>query len=244
MERRRRWGWSAYWGVTSVVVALGLVMAALAPVDPEMGPIQKLIYMHLPVAVNTFLASLVVFIASVGYLGGRRPSWDHLAHAAAVVTVLNGTVLLITGMFWAKAAWGLWWVWSPRLTFSLILWLLYASYLVLRSRVNGEPKRAMVSAVYGVVAFLDVPLLYLSVKLMPDVHPTRSGLTPEMYPTLWVWFAGMALLTGGLMASRFGLGRLVSSVVVERTRGVRIGVGSGVGSEVGSGVGGGTGAPP
>lgn len=208
MERRRTWiaGW--YWTLTVVLLAIGAFLVVRAPIDETMGPIQKLIYVHLPVAVNTFLASLVVFVASVGYLAVRRQKWDDLAQAAAAVTVLNGTVLLLTGVCWGKVAWNLWWTWSPRLTFSLILWVLYVAYLMVRRRIESPERRAQVSAVYGVVAFLDVPLLYLAVKLLPDVHPTQSGLVPAMYPALWTWLAAITMLSGGLIAARFTLARL------------------------------------
>jgi heme exporter protein C len=210
MDGWRRWAGCSYWGLTLVMLGVGALMAAEAPVDPVSGPIQKLIYLHLPVAINTFLASLIVCVASVGYISGRRQRWDDLAHAAAVVTVLNGTVLLLTGVFWAKVAWGMWWTWSPRLTFSLILWLLYAVYLAIRARIESPERRAVVSAVYAIVAFLDVPLLYLSAKLLPDVHPTMSGLTPEMYPTLCVWMIGITLFSAGTMAARCSLGGAIA----------------------------------
>lgn len=208
MDGRRGWIAGLYWALTVALLAIGAYLAVRAPIDETMGPIQKLIYLHLPVAVNTFLASLVVCIASVGYLAARRQRWDDLAHAAAAVTVLNGTVLLLTGMCWGKVAWNLWWTWSPRLTFSLILWVLYVAYLIVRRRIESPERRALVSAVYGVVAFLDVPLLYLSAKLLPDVHPTQSGLIPAMYPALWTWMLAITMFTGGLIAARFRLARL------------------------------------
>lgn len=208
MDRRRTWLLCSYWALTVALLAIGAFLAVRAPIDETMGPIQKLIYLHLPVAANTFLAAFVVFIASVGYLAGRRQTWDDLAHAAAAVTVINGTVLLLTGMCWGKVAWNLWWTWSPRLTFSLILWLLYVAYLIVRHRIASPERRALVSAVYGVVAFLDVPLLYLSVKLLPDVHPTMSGLTPAMYAALWTWMAAITLFSVGLVTVRFSIGRL------------------------------------
>lgn len=189
------------------MLAYGAIRVIQAPVDQIAGPVQKLIYLHLPVAANTFLAALVVCVASVGYIGGRRQVWDDLAHAAAAVTILNGTVLLLTGSFWAKVAWGQWWTWSPRLSFSLALWVLYVAYLAIRLRIRSPQKRALVGSVYGIVAFLDVPMLYLSMKLLPDVHPTGTGLTAGMLPTLWIWFVGITLLSCGIIAMRFALGR-------------------------------------
>ncbi len=207
MAGERTWMSRAYWAVTLAVLAVAIVAATRAPVDAMMGPIQKVLYLHLPVAVNTFLSALVVFVACVGYLGGRRQMWDDLAHAAARVTALNGAVLLITGMFWAKVAWGVWWTWSPRLAFSLLLWLLYASYLVLRPMFESPQRRAMVCSVYGVVAFLDVPLVYLSVKLLPDIHPETIELAPEMRRVLLLWFAPVTMLSAGLIWARFNLTR-------------------------------------
>lgn len=205
MDRWRKWSVYAYWGLTLLVLGFGTVRAVLAPIDATWGPIQKLLYLHLPVAANTFIAALIVCIASVGYISGRQQKWDDLAHAAAAMTVLNGTVLLITGMFWAKISWGQWWTWSPRMTFSLILWVLYAVYLLLRARIHSAERRAVVSSIYGVVAFLDVPLLYLSVKLLPDVHPTSSGMTPAMYSTLWIWMVGITMFSLGTIALRYEL---------------------------------------
>ena len=192
----------AYWVATVALLAIALALAALAP---SMGPIQKIFYLHLPVAINTLLSALVMCIACVGYLGGRRQMWDDLAHAAARVTVLNATVLLLTGMFWARMAWGQWWTWSPRLAFSLLMWLLYAAYLALRPMIDSVPRRAMVCAVYGIIAFLDVPLVYLSVKLLPDIHPTSIELAPDMRRLLLFWFVPVTMLRAGLVAARFSL---------------------------------------
>lgn len=212
----KRWATTAAWayvGLTTSLLAVGAIRAIGAPVDPAYGPIQKLLYLHLPVAANTFLAAMAVFVASVGYISERRAMWDDLGHAAAAVALVNGTVLLVTGMFWAKVAWGQWWVWSPRLTFSFVLWVLYAGYMLIRVRVRAPERRAIVSAIYGALAFLDVPLLYLSAKLLPDVHPAGSGMASTMHATLWIWMAGVTLLSAGMIAQRFRLGRVMDAGV-------------------------------
>lgn len=203
----RTWLVRGYWVLTLALLAAALAAAVRAPTDAVMGPIQKVFYLHLPVAVNTLLSALLVFIGCVGYLGGRRQVWDDLAHAAARVTVLNGAVLLITGMFWARVAWGHWWTWSPRLAFSLLLWLLYAAYLALRPMFDSPQRRATVCAVYGAVAFLDVPLVYLSVKLLPDIHPESIELAPEMRRVLMFWFVPVTMISAGLVWTRFRLFR-------------------------------------
>ncbi|MFG0253069.1 MAG: cytochrome c biogenesis protein CcsA [Phycisphaerales bacterium JB038] len=194
----------AYWLLTLACFAAVIAMVfAYTPTEQTMGPVQKIFYLHLPVAINTFLAALVVCIASVGYLWQRRLWWDDLALAAGKVTVVFCGVVLLTGMIWGKSAWGHWWTWSPRLTFSLVLFLLYLVYLMIRPAIESPQRRAVVSAVYGLVAFLDVPLVYLSVRLMPDIHPTEIALEPRMQLTLGLWFIPVTLLMFGLLRARY-----------------------------------------
>jgi len=203
---------TAYWLTTTVLFAVSVMLVFMwTPVEQTMGVVQKVFYLHLPVAINTFIACLVCFIASVGYLWQRRQAWDDLAVSSAKVAVLLCGVVLLTGMIWGHSAWGVWWTWSPRLTFSLVLWLLYVAYLVIRPSIESRQRRALVSAVYGVVAFLDVPLVYLSVKLMPDIHPSSIALGTEMKLTLLACMIPVTLLSAGLIAVRFRLQRAESS---------------------------------
>jgi heme exporter protein C len=212
---------SLYWLLTAGLLAVCMLMLlAYTPVEETMGPVQKIFYLHLPVAINTFAAALVVFIASIGYLWQRRMWWDDLAAAAGKVTVLFCAVVLLTGMVWGRSAWGVWWTWSPRLTFSLILFLLYVVYLMIRPSVESPQRRAVISAVYGIAAFIDVPLVYLSVKMMPDIHPSSIALEPAMKLTLAVWFVPVTLTMVGLLIARFRLNRRLraldrSRVVIE-----------------------------
>ncbi len=195
-----------YWLLTLACFAAAIAMVfAYTPTEQTMGPVQKIFYLHLPVAINTFLAALILGVASIGYLWQRRLWWDDLAHAAGKVTVVYCGVVLLTGMIWGKSAWGAWWTWSPRLTFSLALFLLYIVYLTVRLAIESPQRRAVVSAVYGLVAFLDVPLVYLSVKLMPDVHPSSIALEPRMQLTLGLWFIPVTMLMCGLLHARYRL---------------------------------------
>jgi heme exporter protein C len=206
MTAPRHYLMPAYWTLTMLLFAGAVVMLwVYTPVESTMGPVQKIFYIHLPVAINTFAAALLLFIASVGYLWQRNRVWDDLAVAAGKVTVLYCLVILLTGMIWARSAWGMWWTWSPRLTFSLVLLLLYVVYLLIRPAIESPQRRAVISAVYGIAAFLDVPVVYLSVKLMPDIHPASIALAPEMKITLLVWFAPVTLLMAGLIRERFKL---------------------------------------
>jgi heme exporter protein C len=195
---------NGYWIATAALFALAIaIVLAWTPTEATMGPIQKVFYLHLPAAISTFLACLVCFIASVGYAVQRNMTWDRLANAAARVAVGLCSVVLLTGMIWGKGAWGQWWTWSPRLTFSLVLWLLYVVYLMTRASFESAERRAIVSAVYAMIAFLDVPLVYLSVRLMPDIHPVSVQLAPEMKLTLAIWFVPVLMLSAGLIVARF-----------------------------------------
>lgn len=198
-----------YWAVTAACSALAVAMLVFfTPEEATMGVIQKIFYLHLPVAIATFLACGVVFVASIGYLVQRQAWWDDLASGSARVAVLLCSIVLMTGMIWGKSAWGQWWTWSPRLTFSLMLWLLYAVYLVVRGTIESPQRRAVVCAAYGVIAFLDVPLVYLSAKLMADIHPSSVTLAPAMRWTLLAWFVPVMLLAAGLIGSATRASRL------------------------------------
>ena len=195
-----------YWLVTFALFALAVgVLVTYTPTEATMGPIQKIFYLHLPVAISTFLACLVCFVGSIAFATTRNLAWDRLAAASARVAVILCSIVLITGMIWGKSAWGQWWTWSPRLTFSLVLWLLYVVYLMIRASFESAQRRAIIGAVYGIIAFLDVPLVYLSVRLMPDIHPASIELAPPMKLTLFAWFVPVLLMTAGLIAARFRL---------------------------------------
>jgi heme exporter protein C len=194
--------------LVALFAVAGGVLLYYTPTESTMGSIQKVFYVHLPVAINTFFACLTVFVASVGYLWQRKTSWDDLAASAAKVAVLLCSIVLLTGMIWGRGAWGRWWTWSPRLTFSLMLWLLYVVYLIIRNSVDSAQRRATISAVYGIIAFLDVPLVYLSARLMPDIHPASIQLDPSMKLTLAVWFVPVTLGAIGMVILRYVLARL------------------------------------
>ena len=198
----------AWWLVAAVVFAGAMYRVfALTPEEVTMGPVQKIFYFHLPIAINTFLACTIVFVGGVGYLVQRKTWWDDLASAGAKVAVVLCTGVLLTGMLWAHGAWGVWWTWSPRLTFSFMLWLLFVVYLIIRSSIEGRERRAIVSAVYGLIAYLDVPLVYLSARLLPDIHPGNIALAPEMKLTLALSFIPVTLMAAGLVILQFQVNR-------------------------------------
>jgi heme exporter protein C len=231
MDIRNNKLFCGYWTLTLVLFVVGLVILVVyTPTETSMGPVQKIFYIHLPVAISMFLAAFTLFIASVAYLWQRSMKWDDLAEASGKITVLFCSVVLLTGMIWGKSAWGQWWTWSPRLTFSLVLWLLYIVYLMIRPMIESPTRRATVSAVYGLAAFLDVPLVYISVKLMPDIHPSSIELEPAMKLTLLVWSFPVPMLMGGLIMMRYKLNRRVRALAAHDKEDGSVSFGIGVSS--------------
>lgn len=177
---------------------------AYAPTEANMGLVQKIFYIHLPLAWWALISFFVVFVASVCYLLRRSPAADRLCAAAAEVGVLLGGLALATGMLWARKSWGVWWTWDPRLTTTLVMWFVYAGYLVLRGLDLPPQRRGLVCAVVGVVAFLDVPLVFVSARIWRSIHPAvfaseGGGLEPEMKYTVIACVACFGLLWAGLL---------------------------------------------
>ena len=193
------------------LVALVAALAGallLAPTEKTMGDVQRIFYFHLACAVAAFLSFTCMLIASIGFLVKREMLWDNLAVSAAEVGVLFTTFVLVTGPLWARPVWGQWWVWDPRLTTTLILWFLYVGYLILRQTIPGY-RGAMAAAVFAVLAYVDVPIVYFSVSLWRGVHPQvlrgGGGLDPAMVPPLLLSVTAFLLLSGILIKERFYL---------------------------------------
>ena len=183
-----------------ISVAGGLYMGLLyAPTERTMGAVQRIFYFHLPLAWISFLAFLIVFIGSVIYLVKRSMKWDIVAGAAAEIGVLFSTLVLITGSIWARRAWNAWWVWEPRLTTMLVMWLIYLGYLMARGAIEGDERRARVSAVMGIVGFINVPIVFMSIHWWRTMHPVlinkeRMGLAVPMLVTLIVCLFAFTML--------------------------------------------------
>ena len=144
----------------------------IAPTDAVLGHVQRVFYFHVPIAIMSFLAFFLVFIASLMYLFKRSTRWDSFAHASAEVGVIFVTLALITGIIWARPVWNTWWTWEPRLTTTLILWLIYVAYLMVRSYAPTQSKGAIYAAVVGIIGFVDVPIVYYSVVWWRSIHPS------------------------------------------------------------------------
>jgi heme exporter protein C len=201
--------------VAALVFCAGYAALFIAPDEKTMHAIQRIFYFHVPSAISAFVAFFIVFIANTAYLVTRHPKWDWLGVAGAEVGVACCTVVLITGPIWARPVWGIWWTWDARLTSTFILWLLYISYLLLRGLLADPQRRATLSAIFGVFAFLDVPLVYLSNRLWRTQHPQpvilggeNSGLAPGMGRVLLICWIAVVCVVIILLIDRYRLERL------------------------------------
>jgi len=177
-----------------------------APLESTMGLIQKIFYFHVPAAMAMFLSAFVCGISSAVFLFGRKAKADRLALAAAELTVLFGLIVLVSGPLWARKAWGVWWQWDARLTSTLILWLVFQSYLLLRR--YGGPGSDRLAAGVAIFGAANVPFVYWSVNVWRTLHPPTNvvrTLQPEMmWPFLVSAFAYLGLY-GLMLAARYRL---------------------------------------
>jgi heme exporter protein C len=205
--------WFALVAVTFAALMYGLYHALiLAPTERTMGTVQRIFYYHVSSAWTAMVAYFINFVGSIAYLKTRRDRWDALAASAAEVGLVFGTVNLITGPIWAKPVWGIWWTWDARLTSTFVMWLLYVSYLLLRQFAADRPNQRVLAAAYGIFAFVDVPLVYLSIRFWRTQHPgpvigggERSGIDPQMFLALHVCFGAFVLLFAVLCYWRYRL---------------------------------------
>lgn len=197
--------------IVAPAMVIALYFAFLfAPTEATMGDVQRIFYFHVPVAWVGFLSFAVVFVASIQWLRTKRPRWDALAVSGAEIGILFTTAALLTGSIWAKPTWGTWWDWDPRLTTTLILWLIYVSYMMLRSVVENPSKRASLAAVVGIVGFIDVPIVFMSIRWWRTIHPvvitgTSFDMDPSMVVTLLVSLTAFTLLLLHLLRLRLAL---------------------------------------
>jgi heme exporter protein C len=206
-----------------MLAALWLVFVVV-PTEREMGVVQRIFYFHVGSAWAAFIGFFLVAGASAVYLRTGRPGADRLAVASAEAGLLFCTMVLVTGPIWARPIWGVWWTWDPRLTMTVILWAIYAAYLMLRAFGGSDESVARYAAVLGIVGVLDIPVIRVSVRLLQGIHPavltTReggSGLTdPTMRVTLYVSSLAILLLAGWLVSLRVRAARLESEVTALR----------------------------
>ena len=165
--------------------------------------------MPLPFSWWALVSFFVVFVSSIIFLFNRNDMFDRIAGAAAEIGVVFATLALVTGSVWARAEWGHWWIWDPKLTTALIMWYVYAGYLVLRSTPMGRDRKALVCAVLGIVAFLDVPLVFFAAKLWGSAHPDgvareSGGMAVKMWHTVFAGLIAFGFMWGSILLARIG----------------------------------------
>ncbi len=210
-------------GIVATALAFIATWMALlwAPTDAAQGDVYRVIYVHVPTAWLAYLAFVVVFLASIGWLWTRRPWFDALAVSSAEIGVLFTGLFIVSGSIWAKPTWGVWWTWDPRLVTTAIMFLMYLGYLLLRSLSIDFERRATRAAVLGIIAVVDIPIVHLSVLWMNSLHqlPTvmRIGAAPSLDRTM-----GMTLGISVIAFTFVYLALLVERMSIERARQQRI----------------------
>jgi heme exporter protein C len=195
--------------LAAVMFAAAPLLIARAPYESTMGLVQKIFYFHVPAAMTAMLSAFVCGIASAMYLwGGRRPGADRVALAGAELVVVFGLIVLVTGPLWARKAWGVWWQWEARLTITLVMWMIFVAYLLLR-RFGGPGSEVMAAAV-GIFGMALVPFVYWSVNVWRTLHPTPEvvfSLPPEMAAPFRLGIAAFMVLYVALLLVRVRLER-------------------------------------
>jgi heme exporter protein C len=201
---------AALLGVCAAVTA---VLILRAPMDSVQGVVQKILYVHPPCAFAAYLGFFTTAIAGALYLWRREERHDRLAASAAEVGVLFCTLMIVTGPIWAKATWGRWWSWDARLTLTLLLWFVYAAYLLLRNFTEGSERIARLAAVYGMLGLVVIPLNYFAIELSGGraVHPEnleRGSLGEGMGAPFAMGTLTILVAFAYLLALRIDVGRL------------------------------------
>ncbi|MFZ3170761.1 MAG: cytochrome c biogenesis protein CcsA [Carboxydocellales bacterium] len=196
----------------SVLAAIYLVFMWV-PNEKVMGPVQKIFYFHVAAAWVGFFAFLIVFLCGAAYLVTRAEKWDLYGASSAELGVLFTTIVLITGPIWARPTWNAWWTWDPRLTTTLVLWFIYLAYLMVRTSFQEPEKRMRFSAIFGIIGFIDVPIVWFSIRWWRTIHPVvvdGSGfaMSSKMLTTLLVSLVAFTLLYLYLLTTRVAAARM------------------------------------
>jgi len=198
-----------------LVIASAYASFYIAPTEATMGVIQRIFYFHVASAWAGFTAFLICFIGNLLYVWKRKQQYDWLGVSGAEVGLAFTTVVLITGPIWAHPVWGIWWTWDARLTSTFVLWLLYVSYLLLRTLVEEPDRRALLSSLFGIFAFIDVPLVFGAIRWWRTQHPQPvimggqgSGLDPTMKAVFFFSAFAMHVLMASLIVERYALEKI------------------------------------
>lgn len=208
--------------LVGMVVALWLIFI-FTPVEAIQGAVQKVFYIHLASIWNAYLGFLIVFVVSILYL--RRPSLakDRIARAWAEIGVIFTTITLISGSVWGKPVWGTYWTWDPRLTSTLLLWLIYVVYLMLPGLIGDPVRGRRYAAIVGIIGFVDVPIVHMSVRWWRTLHPdpivatAEAALPMTMWYTVFYCIAVFTVLALYLVRQRLKIGEMRETLGALRT---------------------------
>ena len=213
--------------ITLVLISAGLYWGLIkAPPDAFQGDSQRIMYLHIPSILVAYLSFFLVFVGSCLYLWKREQRDDNLAHAAAEIGVLFTALTIIEGSIWGRPTWGVWWTWDARLTLTAILLLIFIGYLMLRALIDDESRAASAAAILGIIGFLDIPLIHMSVYWWRTLHQPPSILRPDKVPwenihpelltALAINFVAFLLLYFYLLALRLRLGEMRQEIKSRR----------------------------
>jgi len=221
---------AALGAVALMLVAAGFIFV-FAPEDALQGPVQRIFYLHVSSAIAAYGCFAVVLVGGIVYLWKDNVTADRLARAAAVVGLVFTTVTLVMGMIWAKPIWGTFWTWDARLTSTLVLWIIYAGYLMVRRLAEPGRQAARFAAVVGIFGFIDVPVVHFSVTWWRTVHPgpvvINDALPAQMLVAFLITMACTLSLAAVMVSIRYRIEvvtdqaaeRIVSAVVAPSNAG-------------------------
>jgi heme exporter protein C len=213
--------------LTLVTIIAGLYWGLIkAPPDAFQGDSQRIMYLHIPSILTAYLSFFLVFVGSCLYLWKREQRDDNLAHAAAEIGVLFTALTIIEGSIWGRPTWGVWWTWDARLTLTAILLLIFIGYLMLRALIEDRSRAASAAAILGIIGFLDIPLIHMSVYwwrtlhqppsiLRPDKAPWEN-IHPELLAALAINFVAFLLLYFYLLSLRLRIGEMRQEIETRR----------------------------
>jgi heme exporter protein C len=209
MTRYERWAAAAL----ALMLIAGAAIFLFAPTDALQGPVQRIFYLHVSSAIAAFGCFGVVLIGGVVYLRNESATADRIARAGALVGVVFTTVTLVMGMLWAKPIWGSFWTWDARLTSTLVLWIIYAGYLLVRRLAEPGRQAARFAAIVGIFGFIDVPVVHFSVTWWRTQHPgpvvLNDALPPQMLIAFLITMACTLFLAGVMIAIRYRIETLM-----------------------------------
>jgi len=191
----------------ALMLIAGAAIFLFAPTDFLQGPVQRIFYLHVSSAIAAYGCFAVVLVGGIVYLRNESAAADRFARAGALVGVIFTTVTLVMGMLWAKPIWGTYWTWDARLTSTLVLWIIYAGYLLVRRLAEPGRQAARIGAVVGIFGFIDVPVVHFSVTWWRTQHPgpivVNDALPPEMLATFFFTLACTLVLAAVMIAIRY-----------------------------------------